>query len=48
METKILYGKPVANAVKNGLKDRIDKCKREGVHPGLVVVLVGEDPASQS
>lgn len=48
METKILYGKAVATFVKDGLKERIESCKAKGVHPGLVVVLVGEDPASQS
>ena len=47
METKILYGKEVAEAVKEGLKPRIVKCVEKGIHPGLVVVLVGEDPASQ-
>ncbi|RKY57009.1 MAG: bifunctional methylenetetrahydrofolate dehydrogenase/methenyltetrahydrofolate cyclohydrolase FolD [Candidatus Neomarinimicrobiota bacterium] len=47
METKILYGKEVAEAVKEGLKPRIAKCVEKGIHPGLVVVLVGEDPASQ-
>jgi len=48
METKILYGKPVANSVKSGLKNRIENCNREGIRPGLVVVLVGDDPASKS
>ena len=47
METRILYGKPVADAVKGQLVDRVRACKDAGVHPGLVVVLVGEDPASQ-
>lgn len=48
MKTKILYGKAVADSVKNSLVNRIENCKREGVLPGLVVVLVGEDPASKS
>ena len=47
MEAKILHGKEVAEAVKGGLKPRIEKCIEKGVRPGLVVVLVGEDPASQ-
>ncbi len=47
METKILYGKAVADSVKDGLKTRIEACKSKNVYPGLVVVLVGEDPASQ-
>jgi methylenetetrahydrofolate dehydrogenase (NADP+)/methenyltetrahydrofolate cyclohydrolase len=48
METKILYGKEVAEAVKSSLKSRIERLKNKGVFPGLVVVLVGEDPASQT
>jgi len=48
METTILKGKVVAEAIKDGLKSRIEACKASGVHPGLVVVLVGEDPASKS
>ena len=48
MKTKILYGKAVADSVKNSLVNRIENCKREGVLPGLVVVLVGKDPASKS
>lgn len=47
MEAKILHGKEVAEAVKEGLKPRIEKCIEKGARPGLVVVLVGEDPASQ-
>jgi methylenetetrahydrofolate dehydrogenase (NADP+) / methenyltetrahydrofolate cyclohydrolase len=47
METKILKGKEVAEAVKDGLKSRIETLKSKNIHPGLVVVLVGEDPASQ-
>ena len=47
METRILRGKAVAEAVKESLKPRIEACKSKGVHPGLVVVLVGDDPASK-
>ena len=44
----ILAGKAVATAVKDGLKERISKLEAQGIVPGLTVVLVGEDPASQS
>lgn len=47
METKILKGKVVADAVKDNLKLRIEALNKKGSTPGLVVVLVGEDPASQ-
>ncbi|MBN2781340.1 MAG: bifunctional methylenetetrahydrofolate dehydrogenase/methenyltetrahydrofolate cyclohydrolase FolD [Candidatus Marinimicrobia bacterium] len=47
MEAKILSGKEVADSVLEGLKGRIARCKEQGVTPGLAVVLVGDDPASQ-
>ncbi|MDD3095302.1 MAG: bifunctional methylenetetrahydrofolate dehydrogenase/methenyltetrahydrofolate cyclohydrolase FolD [Candidatus Neomarinimicrobiota bacterium] len=43
---EILYGKPVADAVKAGLRSRIAALKEKGIQPGLAVLLVGEDPAS--
>ena len=46
METCILYGKPVAEAVKARLKGRIRALREKGIRPGLAVVLVGNDPAS--
>lgn len=47
-EPLILAGKAVATTVKEQLKERIENLKNQGVTPGLTVVLVGEDPASQS
>lgn len=44
----ILGGKQVAAAVKEKLKTRIEVLAQKGITPGLTVVLVGEDPASQS
>lgn len=44
----ILGGKQVAAAVKDELKTRIEVLAQKGIIPGLTVVLVGEDPASQS
>lgn len=46
MPAKILYGKDVAKKVKENVKKRVDDLKKSGITPGLVVVLVGEDPAS--
>ncbi len=46
METIILRGKEVSDAVKERLKEDIDTCKKRGITPGLAVVLIGEDPAS--
>lgn len=45
--SKILYGKPVAEAVYQRIQEKINDMKSHGITPGLVVVLVGEDPASQ-
>ncbi len=44
----VLAGKAVATAVKDGLKARIEKLAAQGIVPGLTVILVGEDPGSQS
>lgn len=46
MPAKVLYGKDVAKRVKENVKKRVDDLKKSGITPGLVVVLVGEDPAS--
>lgn len=48
METKIIDGRAVAASVRERIrKDTEDFVKRTGTVPGLAVVLVGEDPASQ-
>lgn len=46
-KTKILSGKEVSAAVYNNLQPRISKLKQAGITPGLAVILVGDDPASQ-
>lgn len=46
-KTKILSGKEVSAAVYNNLQPRISKLKRRGITPGLAVILVGDDSASQ-
>ncbi len=43
METILLKGKPVRDAVFAEIKDKVSRAPRK---PGLAVVLVGEDPAS--
>ncbi len=47
MTPQIIDGKEVANRVREGLKDEIAELTAAGHTPGLAVVLVGEDPASQ-
>jgi len=46
-KTKILSGKEVSGAVYDNLQPRISKLKNKGITPGLAVILVGDDPASQ-
>ncbi len=45
---QIIDGKAVAAAMRLSIKARIDERKKNGVRaPGLAVILVGQDPASQ-
>jgi methylenetetrahydrofolate dehydrogenase (NADP+)/methenyltetrahydrofolate cyclohydrolase len=44
---KIIDGKLIAQQVRESLNPKIEDLKSKGVTPGLAVVLVGEDPASQ-
>jgi len=47
MTARILDGKATALAVRETVAARVAQLVDAGVHPGLTVVLVGEDPASQ-
>jgi methylenetetrahydrofolate dehydrogenase (NADP+)/methenyltetrahydrofolate cyclohydrolase len=47
MAAKILDGKALAARIRAGLADEAKALASRGVQPGLAVVLVGEDPASQ-
>lgn len=48
MTTQIIDGKQIAQQVREGLKERVIALSEQGKTPGLAVVLVGEDPASQT
>jgi methylenetetrahydrofolate dehydrogenase (NADP+)/methenyltetrahydrofolate cyclohydrolase len=48
MAAKIIDGKQVAADMQAELKQEVAELKKEGIVPGLGVILVGEDPASQS
>jgi methylenetetrahydrofolate dehydrogenase (NADP+)/methenyltetrahydrofolate cyclohydrolase len=48
MTARIIDGKQVAADMREELKAEVAKLKKKGIVPGLGVVLVGEDPASQS
>ena len=47
METVLIDGKEVAAKVRASLQQEIEELKAAGNTPGLAVVLVGDDPASQ-
>lgn len=49
MSAKIISGTEVAKAIREELKAEVTKLKEQhDIVPGLVTILVGEDPASQS
>ncbi|NQS72630.1 MAG: bifunctional 5,10-methylene-tetrahydrofolate dehydrogenase/5,10-methylene-tetrahydrofolate cyclohydrolase [Desulfobulbaceae bacterium] len=48
MAAELIYGKNIAAAIQSELAETIQQLKSQGVVPGLVTILVGEDPASQS
>ncbi len=49
MSAKIISGTETAKAIREELKQEVAELKeKHGVVPGLVTILVGEDPASQS
>ncbi|MCC8169371.1 MAG: bifunctional methylenetetrahydrofolate dehydrogenase/methenyltetrahydrofolate cyclohydrolase FolD [Oscillospiraceae bacterium] len=43
----MLKGKEVSARIKSELKEKVEELKKEGINPGLAVIIVGEDPASQ-
>lgn len=47
MTAQIISGNEVAKSIRAELKEEVSKMKAGGVTPGLVVIIVGEDPASQ-
>ena len=47
MSARILDGKLLSDTVKAEVSTRVQALKERGITPGLAVVLVGEDPASQ-
>lgn len=44
---KLLMGKEVSARIKAELKTEVEELKKQGINPGLAVIIVGEDPASQ-
>ncbi|MGB2855277.1 MAG: bifunctional methylenetetrahydrofolate dehydrogenase/methenyltetrahydrofolate cyclohydrolase FolD [Dehalococcoidia bacterium] len=48
MTAKIISGTEVAKEIRAELKEKVAKLKADGITPGLVMIRVGEDPASVS
>ncbi|MDN4594073.1 bifunctional methylenetetrahydrofolate dehydrogenase/methenyltetrahydrofolate cyclohydrolase FolD [Polycladomyces subterraneus] len=44
----LIDGKAVAASIRQELKEQVSRMKEQGVHPGLAVILVGNDPASET
>jgi len=47
MTARIIDGKALSDDIKSQVAQRVQQLKSRGIVPGLAVVLVGEDPASQ-
>jgi methylenetetrahydrofolate dehydrogenase (NADP+)/methenyltetrahydrofolate cyclohydrolase len=47
MTAQIIDGKALADELRQGFRARVEALAARGHRPGLVVILVGEDPASQ-
>jgi methylenetetrahydrofolate dehydrogenase (NADP+)/methenyltetrahydrofolate cyclohydrolase len=48
MAATIINGAEIAQEIRQELRTKIAALKQRGITPGLAVVLIGEDPASQS
>ena len=48
MSAKIIDGKAIASELRQSIRSQVDEMLAQGIPaPGLAVILVGEDPASQ-
>ncbi len=47
MTAKIIDGVALAKSIRSQAAQRVDRCKSQGRPPGLTVILVGDNPASQ-
>ncbi len=46
MSAKIIDGKQISAEIRKEITEEVKKVKARGINPGLIVILVGEDPAS--
>ncbi|WP_440895816.1 bifunctional methylenetetrahydrofolate dehydrogenase/methenyltetrahydrofolate cyclohydrolase FolD [Amphibacillus sp. Q70] len=48
MTATIIYGNQLAEALRQEMKEEVANLKKRGIHPRLVVILIGDNPASKS
>ncbi|TYR76315.1 bifunctional methylenetetrahydrofolate dehydrogenase/methenyltetrahydrofolate cyclohydrolase FolD [Rossellomorea vietnamensis] len=48
MPAKLIDGKKIANHYRNSIAEEVKQLRKDGMAPGLAVILVGEDSASQT
>lgn len=48
MNAKVIDGKELSATLRLRLKKEVEELKSKGINPGLAVIIVGEDPASQT
>ncbi|WP_207694518.1 bifunctional protein FolD [Enterococcus sp. DIV0212c] len=45
---ELINGRELADKMQAQIKEEVQELEKKGIHPGLVVLLVGENPASQT
>lgn len=45
---QIINGKEIGEKIRKEIAEKVKELKEKGVTPGLAVILVGDDPASQT
>jgi methylenetetrahydrofolate dehydrogenase (NADP+) / methenyltetrahydrofolate cyclohydrolase len=48
MSAEVIYGKQLAEDLRQEMKEEVSELHQRGIRPKLVVVIIGEDPASMS
>jgi methylenetetrahydrofolate dehydrogenase (NADP+)/methenyltetrahydrofolate cyclohydrolase len=46
MSAVVIQGKPLISSIREEIKSKIAQLSQHGIRPGLVVIIVGDDPAS--
>lgn len=47
MSAQIISGKAISELIRQEIREEVERLRLRNIRPGLVVILVGEDPASQ-